>query len=68
MSASLERINAAIEECLKRIEELEGRAQPRGELQAYLLEKQGTMPMEELRTVESMVFRIIQDREQRRGK
>lgn len=57
--ASLDRINSAIDECLERLERLGGRVDPRTELQAYLLERQGTMPAEELRTVESMVFRII---------
>jgi len=56
---SLGRINSAIDECLERLERLERRVDPRTELQAYLLERQGTMPAEELRTVESMVFRII---------
>ena len=65
MSDSLDRINAAIGECLERIERA-GKTGPRGEMQAYLLEKQGKLSMEELRTVESMVFRIIQDRENRR--
>jgi hypothetical protein len=68
MSDSLDRINAAIDECLERIERLKGKAEPRVELQTYLLEKQGKLPIEELRTVESMVFRIIHEREQRRDK
>ena len=61
-SGSLDRINAAVDECLARLERLEGKVRPRVELQAYLLERQGTLRAEELRTVESMVFRILDRR------
>ena len=57
--ASLDRISSAIEACLDRLDRLQGRVEPRVEVQGYLLERQGTMPAEELRTVESMVFRIL---------
>ena len=62
MSYSLGRINAAIVECLKR---LDGKADPRDELQVYL-EQRHDLSTEERKTVESMVFRTILDREQRR--
>jgi hypothetical protein len=58
------RINAAVDQCLER---LDGTADPKQELQAFVAERQGAIPDEELRTVETVVFRIILDREQRRG-
>ena len=58
------RINAAVDQCLER---LDGAADPKTELQAFVAERQGTLADEELRTVETVVFRIILDREQRRG-
>ena len=58
------RINAAVDQCLERLDRA---ADPRVELQAFVAEHQGMLPEEELRTVETVVFRIILDREQRRG-
>jgi hypothetical protein len=58
------RINHAVDACLER---LDNSSDARAELQAFVAERQGTLPEEELRTVETVVFRIILDREQRRG-
>jgi hypothetical protein len=58
------RINQAVDACLER---LDNTPDARAELQAFIAERQGTLPEEELRTVETVVFRIILDREQRRG-
>ena len=58
------RINQAVDQCLER---LDNNSDPRAELRAFIAAQQGTLPEEELRTVETVVFRIILDREQRRG-
>ena len=63
MSESLERINYAIDECLRR---LEGAANSRQVLQSFIVECQEALAPEELRTVETAVFRVIEDREKRR--
>jgi hypothetical protein len=57
------RINQTVDKCLER---LNSSADPRAELQAFISERQNLLPEEELRTVETVVFRIILDREQRR--
>jgi len=58
------RINQAVDQCLER---LDNSPDPRAELRAFINERQSTLPEEELRTIETVVFRIILDREQRRG-
>lgn len=58
------RINQAVDQCLERLDK---NPDPKAELQAFIAEQQTTLPEEELRTVETVVFRIILDREQRRG-
>ena len=56
------RINQAVDQCLER---LDNSPDAKAELQAFIAEHQATLPQEELRTVETVVFRIILDREQR---
>jgi hypothetical protein len=56
------RINKTVDECLDRIS---GKLDKRAEALAFIVERQGTMPPEELNTVETVVFRLIQDREER---
>jgi hypothetical protein len=58
------RINQAVDQCLERLNDS---PDPRVELQAFINENKNALPEEELRTVETVVFRIILDREQRRG-
>jgi hypothetical protein len=58
------RINQAVDQCLER---LDSNPDPRAELRAFITERQSMLPEEELRTIETVVFRIILDREQRRG-
>jgi hypothetical protein len=56
------RINQAVDECLGRIAR---KRDPRAEAQAFIAERQASMDELELHTVETVVFRIIQDREER---
>lgn len=67
LDKQIARINAAVDECLERCTKANN---PRIELDAFMREEEqaASLKPEELRAVETIVFRILQDREQRGGK